>query len=187
MSARTSHASMHSVSASTTRPEREPDCPHPQPYGNRMNHIKSRKHAAGRARAGAAMVTTSLATSLALALPAFAADAADEAAPEGQLPTVHVEGHRIDEYKADEVASPKFVKPLVDTTQSIQIITGDLIQSQGATTLTEALRNSAGVGTFYVGENGNTTTGDAIYMRGFDSSSSIFVDGARDLGSISRD
>ena len=152
-----------------------------------MNHIKSRKHAAGRARAGAAMVTTSLATSLALALPAFAADAADEAAPEGQLPTVHVEGHRIDEYKADEVASPKFVKPLVDTTQSIQIITGDLIQSQGATTLTEALRNSAGVGTFYVGENGNTTTGDAIYMRGFDSSSSIFVDGARDLGSISRD
>ncbi|KLD74392.1 catecholate siderophore receptor Fiu, partial [Xanthomonas hyacinthi DSM 19077] len=49
------------------------------------------------------------------------------------------------------------------------------------------LRNSPGVGTFYVGENGSTTTGDAIYMRGFDSSSSIFVDGVRDLGSISRD
>src|SRR5690606_33585587 len=56
-----------------------------------------------------------------------------------------------------------------------------------ATTLTEALRNSAGVGTFYAGENGNTTTGDAIYMRGFDTSNSIFVDGVRDLGSISRD
>src|SRR5690606_2532613 len=56
-----------------------------------------------------------------------------------------------------------------------------------ATTLTEALRNSAGVGTFYAGENGNTTTGDAIYMRGFDTSNSLFVDGIRDLGSISRD
>jgi catecholate siderophore receptor len=85
------------------------------------------------------------------------------------------------------VSSPKFVKPLLDTTQSIQVIPGDLFNDQGATTLTEALRNSAGVGTFYTGENGNTTTGDAIYMRGFDSQSSIFVDGVRDLGSISRD
>lgn len=49
------------------------------------------------------------------------------------------------------------------------------------------MRNSPGVGTFYVGENGSTSTGDAIYMRGFDTSSSIFVDGVRDLGSISRD
>jgi catecholate siderophore receptor len=53
--------------------------------------------------------------------------------------------------------------------------------------LTEALRNSPGVGTFFAGENGNTTTGDAIYMRGFDTSGSIFVDGIRDLGSVSRD
>ncbi|WP_442979497.1 TonB-dependent receptor plug domain-containing protein, partial [Salmonella enterica] len=33
----------------------------------------------------------------------------------------------------------------------------------------------------------NTQTGDAIFMRGFDTSASIFVDGIRDLGSISRD
>src|SRR3546814_2839629 len=69
----------------------------------------------------------------------------------------------------------------------IQVIGSDLFNEQGATTLTEALRNSPGVGTFYVGENGNTTTGDAVYMRGFDTSGSIFVDGIRDLGSISRD
>ncbi len=31
------------------------------------------------------------------------------------------------------------------------------------------------------------STGDAIYMRGFDTSNSIFADGIRDLGSISRD
>ena len=153
-----------------------------------MKHIKSRKHSGAgvfgcaQGLAGAAR----LATGIALALPGLAsAEAADDAA--AQLPTVHVEGSRVDEYKVDEVSSPKFVKPLLDTTQSIQVIPGDLFNDQGATTLTEALRNSAGVGTFYTGENGNTTTGDAIYMRGFDSQSSIFVDGVRDLGSISRD
>ncbi|HET7663162.1 MAG TPA: catecholate siderophore receptor Fiu, partial [Rhodanobacteraceae bacterium] len=66
-------------------------------------------------------------------------------------------------------------------------ITDDLFDQQGATTLAQVLRNSPGVGTFYVGENGATSTGDAIRMRGFDTSSSIFVDGVRDMGSISRD
>ncbi len=90
-------------------------------------------------------------------------------------------------FKADELSSPKFTQPLQDTPQTIQVITRDLFNQQGATTLTEVLRNSPGVGTFYAGENGNTTTGDSIRMRGFDTSNSIFVDGVRDLGSISRD
>ncbi|MGY3265320.1 catecholate siderophore receptor [Lysobacter sp. HA35] len=59
--------------------------------------------------------------------------------------------------------------------------------SRAATSLTDALRNSPGVGTFYAGENGNTSTGDAIYLRGFDTSGNIFVDGVRDLGAVSRD
>ena len=54
-------------------------------------------------------------------------------------------------------------------------------------TLTDALRNVPGVGAFYAGENGNTSTGDTVFMRGFDASSSIYVDGVRDLGAISRD
>src|SRR3546814_10277102 len=69
----------------------------------------------------------------------------------------------------------------------MQVIGKELFNEQGATTLTEVLRNSPGVGTFYAGENGNTTSGDSIRMRGFDTSSSIFVDGIRDLGTISRD
>src|SRR5690606_9435621 len=84
-------------------------------------------------------------------------------------------------------ASPKFPQPLVDTTRTLSVIGSDLFNEQGATSLAEALRNSPGVSTFYVGENGNTTTGDAIYMRGFDSSASIFVDGVRDLGAVTRD
>ncbi|HCR7484875.1 TPA: TonB-dependent receptor plug domain-containing protein, partial [Shigella sonnei] len=43
------------------------------------------------------------------------------------------------------------------------------------------------VGAFFAGENGNSTTGDAIYMRGADTSNSIYIDGIRDIGSVSRD
>src|SRR3546814_4977062 len=88
---------------------------------------------------------------------------------------------------ASDRASPKFTPPLRDTPQTIQVIGKELFNEQVATTLTEVLRNSPGVGTFYAGENGNTTSGDAIRMRGFDTSNSIFVDGIRDLGSVSRD
>ena len=52
--------------------------------------------------------------------------------------------------------------------------------------MSDALRNSPGI-TFTLGENGNTTTGDSVFMRGFDTSSSIFVDGIRDLGTVTRD
>ncbi|MFZ5746525.1 MAG: catecholate siderophore receptor Fiu [Pseudomonadota bacterium] len=86
-----------------------------------------------------------------------------------------------------QVESPKFTQPLLNTPQTIQVIDKETFNQQGATTLTEALRNSPGVGTFFAGENGSTTTGDSVYMRGFDTSNSIFVDGIRDLGSISRD
>src|SRR5690606_29789719 len=129
-----------------------------------MTPIKSRKHPTPPSRRAAhGLAGAGLATSIALALPmmAGAAESADDASS-AQLPTVRVEGSRVDAYKVDEVSSPKFVKPLLDTTQSIQVIPSDLFNDQGATTLTEALRNSAGVGTFYVGENGNTTTGDAV-------------------------
>ena len=124
-----------------------------------------------------AAMTLSLAT---LAIqPAFAADAisADGATAD----EVVVNGQR------QEVQSPKYTQPLLNTPQTIQVIDKSTFNQQGATTLTEALRNSPGVGTFYAGENGATSTGDAIYMRGFDTSNSIFVDGIRDVGSYSRD
>ena len=140
------------------------------------------------------MVTAAtLFTGLALAFPAAAADSPaanmltdTQIANAKNLPGVKVVGTSND-YRVDQLSSPKFTQPLLDTTQTISVISKELIQQQGATTLTEALRNSPGVGTFYAGENGTTSTGDAIYMRGFDTSNSIFVDGVRDLGSISRD
>ena len=84
------------------------------------------------------------------------------------------------------VASPKFTQDLVDTPQTIAVVSKEVLQQQGATTLSQALRNTPGV-TFLLGENGNTATGDSIFMRGFDTQGSIFIDGIRDLGAVSRD
>lgn len=148
-----------------------------------MSYIKNRKHPVSR-HAGLSVGAASLLTGLALGLPMTSA-AADNAEA-AELDSVKVYGARVKRYNG-ESTSTKYTQTLVNTTQTVNVIGNDLFTEQGATSLTEALRNSPGVGTFYAGENGNTTTGDAIYMRGFDTSGSIFVDGVRDLGAISRD
>ncbi len=149
-----------------------------------MAYIRSRKHALPRHTSQQTLTAATLLAGLALGLPASAQSRNDEDKDAiNTLSEVEVKGVRTH----GQIASPKFTQPLLDTTQTINVISNDLFNEQGATTLTEALRNSPGVGTFYVGENGNTTTGDAVFMRGFDTSSSIYVDGIRDLGSISRD
>ena len=147
--------------------------------------IKSSKHAPSRFH-------QHMSTALAVMLLPVAAHAADTpavvaAAAAQTLQEVKVVSDADTGFKADKASSPKYSEPLVDTAQTITVIKKDLFEQQGATTLTEALRNTPGVGAFFLGENGSTNTGDAIYMRGFDASASIYVDGVRDIGSISRD
>ena len=139
--------------------------------------ITSRKHSTALA-----MLMLPLAAQAALD-----AGAGVDAAEGATAQRVHVRGERENDFKADQAASGKYTHPLLDTAQTVIVIKKELIEQQGAVTLTEALRNTPGVGTFFLGENGNTNTGDAIYMRGFDSSGSLFVDGIRDIGSVSRD
>ncbi len=142
--------------------------------------IVSKKRAAG-------LQWSATALSSALMLAAASGMAADEPKTAGQLNTVTVEADAIDNaFKAEKVSSPKFTQPLVDTPQTIVVVKKELFQQQAATTLSETLRNTPGI-TMLMGENGNTATGDSIFMRGFDTQGSIFVDGIRDLGSISRD
>lgn len=151
--------------------------------------IKSRKHAPTRfnQHMSAALAAMLLPVAAHAAEAAAAApDAADQAKPQ-TLQEVQISASRESEFRAERASSAKYTEKLVDTAQTLTVIKKELIEQQGATTLTEALRNTPGVGAFFLGENGNTTTGDSIYMRGFDASSSIYVDGARDVGSISRD
>lgn len=141
-----------------------------------MSHIKSRKHAV----AGAVPPLTAAATLVALALPAIA----QQAAP--SLPPVQVRDAATADFKTETSANPKFTAPLVDTPQTITVIRKEVLQQQGAVSLGEALRNTPGI-TFTMGENGNTQSGDSITMRGFDTQGSIYIDGVRDLGAITRD
>jgi len=146
--------------------------------------IKSRKHAQSRFNQH---MSAALAAML-LPVAAHAVAAADEQAQAPQtLSEVKVQGAAEDTFKADRAVSAKYTEKLVDTAQTITVIKKELIEQQGAVSLTEALRNTPGVGAFFLGENGNTNTGDAIFMRGFDTSGSIYVDGVRDVGSITRD
>ncbi|MEO7495651.1 MAG: catecholate siderophore receptor Fiu, partial [Massilia sp.] len=100
------------------------------------------------------------------------------------LPAIQVTADAVG-YKA-ETSNPKLTAPLVDTPQTITVITREVLQEQGAISLLEALRNTPGI-TLQLGENGNTSAGDTFQMRGFATQSSIFIDGMRDLGAVSRD
>ncbi|HLG54238.1 MAG TPA: TonB-dependent siderophore receptor [Vicinamibacterales bacterium] len=86
------------------------------------------------------------------------------------------------------VQSPKYAAPLRDIAQTIAVIPRAVMEEQGATTLSEALRNVPGI-TLQAGEGGGSsnTSGDMFNMRGFNASNSLFVDGVRDDGLISRD
>lgn len=111
-------------------------------------------------------------------------------AAEGQAnadDTLVVEASTPSLYAPQQSADPKFSRPVADTTRTMTVISEQVIKDQGATNLTDALKNVPGVGAFFAGENGNSTTGDAIYMRGADTSNSIYIDGIRDIGSVSRD
>ncbi|WP_156886612.1 TonB-dependent siderophore receptor [Rhizobium gallicum] len=72
-------------------------------------------------------------------------------------------------------AAGKSDTPLIETPQSVSVITADQIDAQGAETLNAALRYSAGV----AGENnGSDTRGYGLQIRGFNVSDEIFyVDG----------
>lgn len=102
------------------------------------------------------------------------------------LPEVSVaEQREATEYNASQSANQKFTAPLIDTPKSVTVITEDVIADTGSRSLQEALRTSPGI-TFGSGEGG-IAVGDRPFIRGFDSGSSIYVDGLRDLGSQTRE
>ena len=82
--------------------------------------------------------------------------------------------------------SPKYTAPLRDTPQTLTVISHELIEQQGATTLREVLRNVTGI-SIQAGEGGGGLPGDNLSIRGFAARNDVFVDGVRDFGAYSRD
>lgn len=88
-------------------------------------------------------------------------------------------------YKADSAATGgKIAMPLRDIPQSVSVVKKELIQSQNAFNLRDALRNVSGL-TIAAGEGGRT--GDSITLRGFSANSDQYLDGVKENGQYSRD
>ncbi len=83
------------------------------------------------------------------------------------------------------LSSPKFTEPLRNLPQTVSVVPRAMIEQQGATTLSEVLRNVPGL-TIAAGEGG-VPAGDNLTLRGFSARNDVFVDGVRDLGPQSRD
>ena len=83
-------------------------------------------------------------------------------------------------YKADRLSSSKFPEPIVNTPKSITVLTKELLEDKGATSLKEVARTTAGI-TLGTGEGGQAF-GDRFFIRGFDARNDVFVDGIRDPG-----
>jgi catecholate siderophore receptor len=111
-------------------------------------------------------------------------DAAQDDAESTELSRVLVEGERMDDYKPEQASSPKYTQPLVDTPQTITVLTEKLLLDQGSLGLSDALRNVPGI-TMQVGEGG-AGSGDFIRIRGFDASNDINIDGFSDSLQYSR-
>lgn len=83
------------------------------------------------------------------------------------------------------LSSTKYTEPLLDTPQTITVISKEVMEEQGATTLRDVLRNVPGL-TITAGEGGNPA-GDNLTLRGFSARNDIFVDGVRDISPQARD
>lgn len=122
---------------------------------------------------------------------AFAAEpTADAPTSEDQevvLKDVKVKANRdkTTRFKAEtSTTGSKTEMALRDIPQSVSVVKKELIESQNAFNLRDALRNVSGL-TIAAGEGGRT--GDSITLRGFAASSDQYLDGVKDNGQYNRD
>ncbi len=115
----------------------------------------------------------------------FAAESADAVTtPDagttaGELDKVEVKGS-----SKSEARSPKYTAPLLDTPQTINVVSNETIEKQNLLSLRDILSTLPGI-TFGAGEGGGGY-GDSINLRGFSANTDITVDGVRDSAQYSR-
>jgi catecholate siderophore receptor len=114
------------------------------------------------------------------------AHAADQEPTKSEhLSEIEVGAQAIKDY-APAVSSTGAKTPtlLRDIPQTVNVVNRAVMESQGASTLKDALRNVPGI-TISAGEGGNI--GDNINLRGFSARTDIYLDGFRDRGQYTRD
>jgi len=113
--------------------------------------------------------------------PAYAAEDAPVAQTDVQQPgrDIVVTGGR-----EQRVESPKATSDLLDTPQTVTVISDQVLRRQNLLTLRDALTTIPGI-TFGAGEGGGGY-GDSINLRGYAASNDITQDGVRDSAQYSR-
>lgn len=115
----------------------------------------------------------------------FSSAAAAQSAPEATLPEVRVRGAN-DGFRTDSTTSgTRTDTPLRDIPQTINSVPQELIRSQGASSLSDALRNVPGIS--YAAPEGGTQANTVYYLRGVPAGGDLFLDSIRDLGEYNRD
>ncbi|MCW2763579.1 MAG: fhuA [Marmoricola sp.] len=89
-----------------------------------------------------------------------------------------------EEVLVEEAESPKLTRPLLDTPQTITVLSNTTIRQQNLLTLRDALSTVPGI-TFGAGEGGGGY-GDSINLRGQSANNDIQIDGVRDSAQYSR-
>lgn len=87
-------------------------------------------------------------------------------------------------YQASAPQVSRIPTPLLNTPQTVNVVTQQVLQEQRLTSMEDALRTVPGI-TFAAGEGGNQ--GDTPIIRGFAARGDIFRDGIRDPGWYTRD
>lgn len=138
-----------------------------------MEFIKSRKKIAKSAIASSLSIVATTAMA-----------AQENSVP---LPLIHVQADAevAQSLKVDQSANSKFVAPLLNTPKSVSVISKQLIEDTKVNTLSDALRTVPGI-TLGAGEGGNPN-GDRPFIRGYNSESSMYVDGIRNSSSQNRE
>ncbi|MGE7204414.1 TonB-dependent receptor [Sphingomonas sp. NPDC019816] len=99
----------------------------------------------------------------------------------GPRDTVIVTGQRA---QAAALESPKATAPLLDTPQTITVVSEQTIRKQNLQTLRDVLQTVPGI-TFGAGEGGGGY-GDSINLRGYSANNDVTIDGVRDSAQYSR-
>ncbi len=108
-----------------------------------------------------------------------------KAASDEAIELIRIHGVQQSIYRYNKSGDPRRLADLVDTPQTISVLTQDQIQESGRTDLKDILQAQAGV-TLGTGENGNAF-GDRYIIRGHEARSDVFVDGLRDPGMTTRE
>jgi len=146
-----------------------------------MRETMSSKSSSAAARRSF-LALSCIAPALATTLPSGAH--AQEADGQRVLGGVTVSDTVIDEQPGRKLESPKRTRPVLDTPQTITVLSNEVIEQQNLLTLRDVLSTVPGI-TFGAGEGG-TGPGDNITFRGYSASNDITVDGVRDSAQITR-